>query len=464
MRVIDISSISGLTDPYLIQVCDVYGSNCVFLSQIFTTVPPTVTVYLPPQFDSAPSVMVKVTTLDGCEKTEILDCISLYTLTPTPTPSITPTLTPTPTNTVTPTITPTNTLTPTPTPTPTPIPGPFISVWSIGEPITLELPYEPSGTYSGTIDWGDGSTSANTYANRFHTYSTVGTFTITITGTIIGWCINYLIQTTDEIISVLQWGSLRLGNSGNYFAGCVNLDLSSVNDVLNLTGTNDLTQMFIGCSSITTINNINNWDVSNVTNMGYMFGSCYSFNDDIGNWDVSNVVNMEQMFNGSSFNNGGSSSINNWNVSGVTNMEGMFIGSLFNQPISGWNVSNVQIMGTMFSNAPFNQPIGNWDVSNVLFMAGMFGGGLFNQDIGNWNISGVTDFFMFMNGKTPLTFSTTNLDAIYNGWSTKNPQTGLSIDFGSANYTSASSAGKAILTGSTLSGGYNWTIIDGGQI
>ena len=119
MRVIDISSISGLTDPYLIQVCDVYGSNCVFLSQIFTTVPPTVTVYLPPQFDSAPSVMVKVTTLDGCEKTEILDCISLYTLTPTPTPSITPTLTPTPTNTVTPTITPTNTLTPTPTPTPT---------------------------------------------------------------------------------------------------------------------------------------------------------------------------------------------------------------------------------------------------------------------------------------------------------------------------------------------------------
>ena len=110
MRVIDISSISGLTDPYLIQVCDVYGSNCVFLSQIFTTVPPTVTVYLPPQFDSAPSVMVKVTTLDGCEKTEILDCISLYTLTPTPTPSITPTLTPTPTLTITPTITPTPTI------------------------------------------------------------------------------------------------------------------------------------------------------------------------------------------------------------------------------------------------------------------------------------------------------------------------------------------------------------------
>ena len=67
-----------------------------------------------------------------------------------------------------------------------------------------------------------------------------------------------------------------------------------------------------------------------------------------------------------------------------------------------------------------------------------------------------------MDSKTPLTFSTTNLDAIYNGWSTKNPKTGVTISFGSAKYTSASSAGKAILTGSTGSGGYGWTITDGG--
>ena len=109
MTTIEISSIIGLNNPYLIEVCDVYGSNCVLLSQIFTTVPPSNTVYLPPQFDSSPSVMVKVTTLDGCVKTEIIDCVTLYTLTPTPTPSITPTLTPTPTLTITPTVTPTNT-------------------------------------------------------------------------------------------------------------------------------------------------------------------------------------------------------------------------------------------------------------------------------------------------------------------------------------------------------------------
>ena len=63
-----------------------------------------------------------------------------------------------------------------------------------------------------------------------------------------------------------------------------------------------------------------------------------------------------------------------------------------------------------------------------------------------------------MIGKTPLTFSTTNLDAIYNGWSSlPSVQSGVSITFYTAKYTSASSVGRAILTGT-----YGWTIIDGG--
>jgi hypothetical protein len=91
-------------------------------------------------------------------------------------------------------------------------------------------------------------------------------------------------------------------------------------------------------------------------------------------------------------------------------------------------------------------------------MDNMFNGAVaFNQDIGNWNISGVTVINNFMQGKTPLTFSTTNLDAIYDGWSTKNPKPNLSISFGTAKYTSASSAGRAVLTGT-----YGWTITDGG--
>ncbi len=34
---------------------------------------------------------------------------------------------------------------------------------------SITLPYESSGTYSGTIDWGDGTVVANTDGKRTHT-------------------------------------------------------------------------------------------------------------------------------------------------------------------------------------------------------------------------------------------------------------------------------------------------------
>jgi hypothetical protein len=88
----------------------------------------------------------------------------------------------------------------------------------------------------------------------------------------------------------------------------------------------------------------------------------------------------------------------------------------------------------------------------------------FNQDIGSWDVTSVTQNFDnplnndFMFGKTPLTFSTTNLDAIYAGWSSQVVNTGLTISFGSAKYTTlGGQAGKDILTNT-----YGWIISDGG--
>jgi hypothetical protein len=62
-----------------------------------------------------------------------------------------------------------------------------------------------------------------------------------------------------------------------------------------------------------------------------------------------------------------------------------------------------------------------------------------------------------MSNKTPATFSTTNLDAIYNGWVTV--QTSINISFGTAKYSAAGVAGRNYLTGTKL-----WTITDGGQV
>jgi surface protein len=111
--------------------------------------------------------------------------------------------------------------------------------------------------------------------------------------------------------------------------------------------------------------NISSWDVSNVTNMSFMFMGAQSFNQDIGNWDVSNVTDMSIMFDyAKSFNQ----DIGNWDVGNVTNMSSMF-----------WWASS------------FNQDIGNWDVSNVTEMGGMFfAAGSFNQDLTQWCVSQFT--------------------------------------------------------------------------
>ena len=42
--------------------------------------------------------------------------------------------------------------------------------------------------------------------------------------------------------------------------------------------------------------NIRSWDLSNVTDMSFMFYSARDFNQDIGLWDVSNVKNMDGLF------------------------------------------------------------------------------------------------------------------------------------------------------------------------
>ena len=129
-----------------------------------------------------------------------------------------------------------------------------------------------------------------------------------------------------------------------------------------------------------------NWiDVSNVTDMQWMFDES-EFNGDISKWDVSNVTDMEYMFKWSKFNG----DISQWNVSNVTNMESMFNSSKFNGDISQWNVSNVTNMNTMFFNSVFNGDISQWDVSNVTNMDSMFYDSKFNGDISQWDVSNVT--------------------------------------------------------------------------
>lgn len=192
-----------------------------------------------------------------------------------------------------------------------------------------------------------------------------------------------------KILEINQWGSTLWSSMNGAFTGCLNMDMTAT-DSPNLTNVTDMAGIFSGCQSLIGNSSINNWDISEVTNLSAAFNSCMLFDQPLGNWNTAKVLNMGAMFlMCQNFNQ----PIGNWNTSQVIAMDAMFNNARkFNQPIGNWNVSNVAEMEFMFSNAwAFNQPIENWNVSGVWQMNHMFlNTKAFNQPIGNWNTSGVT--------------------------------------------------------------------------
>jgi surface protein len=182
--------------------------------------------------------------------------------------------------------------------------------------------------------------------------------------------------------------------------------------------------------------------------MRYMFATS-PFNQDISNWDVSQVTNMEYMFNNAqAFNQ----NISSWNVSNVTNMGIMFsYATSFNQPIGNWNVSNVTEMEWMFSGATaFNKDLSLWNVSNVTVFYRMFSdASSFNQNLSSWDISHATNMgFMLSNSG----LSVVNYDALLNGWSSQPVQSGVPLGADNLKYCNATTARNYLITSK------GWTI------
>ena len=333
-----------------------------------------------------------------------------------------------------------------------------------------------NGQVNAKVSWGDGkSNSYTSQTSATHKYTTNGTYTVSITGTLtrFGKFASFQ-QPSSCITAVSQWGSTGLTSLAYAFLN--DTSLTSVPTSIPARVTN-MIGMFYRAAAFN--QPIGTWNTSNVTSMNGMFFDASSFNQPIGTWNTSNVNNMYVMFSGaSSFDQ----PIGNWNTSKVTDMADMFYGATaFNQPVGTWNTSNVTDMGDMFTGASsFNQPIGRWNTSKVSDMFEMFDGAAafnqpigawntskvagmygmffyataFNQPIGTWNTSKVTDMSYMFDG-SGLSFA--NYGADLAGWASRPEQRGVALGASGVKYPATAAAAHATLTNTD-----HWSITDGG--
>lgn len=322
----------------------------------------------------------------------------------------------------------------------------------------IELPLMPNGSYNFTVNWGDGTPpqQITNYSQRFHTYTTNTLnwdYTVTLTGVnggiINGW--SYADISDDQCLlinHIYSWGSIKFinptsGNSRGGFYNCKNLKMDQCKDAPNFGTISSLNSWFTECTKLGRIGGIENWNVSNITDMSYMFANImptprsynpqdqgeynlfnftpqnlsnwntskvtnmtYMFyncrhNNNIGGWDVSKVTDMERMFKGAtSFNNGGSDSIKNWNTASLVNCYYMFYDcKKFNQPLDNFNFTNVRDISHMFFNCyEFNQNLSTWErpgatmqyITSQFFMFGKCR--KFNGAVNTWNTRSLTSF------------------------------------------------------------------------
>ena len=204
-----------------------------------------------------------------------------------------------------------------------------------------------------------------------------------------------------KVVSIEQWGENQWGSMEGAFSGCANL-------VGNASDTPDLSQ---------------------VTNMYYMFYEAANFNQDIGDWDTSHVTDFQGAFRKA--------------VS-------------FNQDIGGWDTGSATTMQGMFRGASaFNQDIGGWDTGSVKNMVFMFdGAGAFDQNLGSWDVTALNDAHEMF---TDAQLSTENYDALLNGWAAQDVKEGVLFGAGGSNYCDGEAARDSLIND------HGWTITDTGR-
>ena len=353
---------------------------------------------------------------------------------------------------------------------------------------SFDLRANSAGTYDASVNWGDGSSDAITAhddAALIHTYSTAGTYTIAVSGTFsrieMRQSTTKAALITVENLGVMGWDSDGLNrgfeqcnrmtsfNAGNCDTSAIttlfrtfrlcdratSIDLAGMDTTnvttmestfhdcnqltsLNLSGvsTANVTSFFStfhDCRALTTLD-VSGFDTSSATGMTNMFSECTGLTTlDLSSFDTSGVFSFSGMFG--SCTNLSSVDLSSFDTSSAINMKSMFkqTGSLSTVDVSGFDTSSVTNFSQMF------RTTGATDVRCDLF-----------------DISSATNLENFF-GNSSLT--TARYDAVLIAWAAQTVTSGLTVNFGSSQFTSG---GTAEAARTSLINDDGWTISDGG--
>jgi surface protein len=184
--------------------------------------------------------------------------------------------------------------------------------------------------------------------------------------------------------------------------------------------------MFEACKSLTSLD-VSKFDTSQVTDMSYMFGEGEALETlDVSKLNTNQVINMDGMFHHCK--NLISLDVSEFDTSHVTDMSGMFnhCENLTSLDVSKFDTSQVKSMRWMFGNCESltNLDVRKFDTSQVTNMKAMFQAcrKLIELNISNFNTSQVTNMsYMFCNCSSLRSIYVSEYnETTGNGWTTKN--------------------------------------------
>ena len=156
-----------------------------------------------------------------------------------------------------------------------------------------------------------------------------------------------------KIDGIGEWNVSNATDMTNMFANCSALTSLNLSWGGNTKNVQNFSKMFSGDSSLTEINGLSDWDVSNATDFRWMFTNDTSLTEinGLSGWDVSNATQLYNMFSGDSSLK--SMDLSNWKTSKVTDLSSLFNGDTALQTVimSNMDLENVNNFNSMFSGA-----------------------------------------------------------------------------------------------------------------